>query len=282
MRRAFGVSRTDPAARLRDGFTLALGGGGARGYAHLGVIQALAELGLTPNRVVGTSIGSVMGAGLAAGLSPERMAVMAAAIDPWRLARFPARLAVVDHRAMMATVVAEVGSPMIEDLPMPYAAAAYDLVTGQHRAITTGPVADALVRSCAISVVFPPVPEGDAVLADAGIWEPVPVSLARAWSDEPVLGVQLIGSIPPIFEKGPIAWSLRLGSRLLGTSANGRLDARRYTALLAEAVTRPVTQAVPDLMIRPMLWDVNWVRFGAIETPRRRGYEAAMHALRSS
>ena len=152
-------------------------------------------------------------------------------------------------------------------------------MTGEQRAITTGPVADALVRSCAISVVFPPVPQGDAVLADAGIWEPVPVSLARAWSDEPVLGVQLIGAIPPIFEKGPIAWSLRLGARWLGTSPNGRLGARRYTALLAQAVTRPAIHAVPDLMIRPMLWDVNWVRFGAVETPRKRGYEAAMRAL---
>ena len=83
------MSQTDPAARLRDGFTLALGGGGARGYAHLGVIQALDELGLEPNRVVGTSIGSVLGAGLAAGLSPERMAALAVAVDPWRLARFP-------------------------------------------------------------------------------------------------------------------------------------------------------------------------------------------------
>ena len=274
------MSQTDPAARLRDGFTLALGGGGARGYAHLGVIQALDELGLKPNRVVGTSIGSVLGAGLAAGLSPERMAAMAVAINPWRLARFPARLAVVDHRAMMATVVAEVGNPRIEDLPMPYAASAYDIVSGEQRAITTGPVLDALVRSCAISVVFPPVPQGDAVLADAGIWEPVPVSLARAWSDEPVLGVQLIGAKPPLFEQGPIAWSLRLGAQWLGTSPNGRLDARRYTALLAEAVTRPTIRVVPDVMIRPMLWDVNWVRFGAIETPRKRGYEAAMRALR--
>ena len=71
-----------------------------------------------------------------------------------------------------------------------------------------------------------------------------------------------------------------MAAQWLGASPNGRLDARRYTALLAEAVTRPVTQAVPDLMIRPMLWDVNWVQFGAIEKPRTRGYNAAMRALR--
>jgi len=268
--------------RLRDGFTLALGGGGARGYAHLGVLEALDELGLRPNRVIGTSIGSVIGAGWAAELSADRMAAMAAAVDPWRMARFPARLAVFDHRDMMARVVAEVGNPLIEDLERPYAAAAYDLVTGTALAITRGPVADALVRSCAISVVFPPVPQGDAVLADAGIWEPVPVSLARAWSDEPVLGVQLIGAKPPLLERGPLAWSLRTGARWLGTSPNGRLDARRYTALLAEAVTRPTIRSAPDVMIRPMLWDVNWMRFGNITTPRRRGYEATMRALGSA
>ena len=74
---------------------------------------------------------------------------------------------------------------------------------------------------------------------------------------------------------GPCGWE----RTWLGTSPNGRLDARRYTALLAQAVTGPAIHAVPDLMIRPMLWDVNWVRFGAVETPRKRGYEAAMRAL---
>jgi NTE family protein len=265
-----------------DGFSLALGGGGARGYAHIGVAAALAERGLAPARIIGTSMGSVVGAGLAAGLSPARMTAMAARIDPWRMARRPARLALFDHRPLMEDIVAEVGNPRIEDLPIPYAAATYDLVAGRHELITTGPVADALIRSCAISVVFPPIVEGQAIWVDAGVWEPVPISLARRWApDAPVIGVQVISAKPAWFATPPLAWSLRAGARLFGgTAARGRrLTARRYTALLADRITNPIEDATADLLIRPALGHFSWIRFGVVDEPVRRGYEAARAAL---
>jgi len=181
---------------LTSGFSLALGGGGARGFAHVGVAEALAERGLVPGRIVGTSMGSVIGAGLAAGLTAERIVELASRFDPWRMARRPARLGIFDHRPLMERIVAEVGHPQVEDLPIPFAAATYDLVSGRHELITRGPVADALIRSCAISVVFAPIIDGEAIWADAGVWEPVPISLTRAWSTEPVVGVQVIAPKP--------------------------------------------------------------------------------------
>lgn len=267
-------------AALASGFSLALGGGGARGFAHLGVAEALAERGLVPGRIVGTSMGSVIGAGLAAGLTAERMVAMAAQFDPWRMARRPARLAMFDHRPLMERVVAEVGDPRIEDLPIPFAAATYDLVTGRHQLITRGPVSDALIRSCAISVVFAPIVDGAAIWADAGVWEVVPISMTRAWSAEPVVGVQVIAPKPAWFARSPVAWSLRAGARVLGTGNSGdRLGARRYAALLAHRITDPVVDAPADLLIVPNLRGISWVRFGNVETPRRRGYEAARRAL---
>lgn len=272
-------SRPLPAA-LASGFSLALGGGGARGFAHLGVAEALAERGLVPGRIVGTSMGSLIGAGLAAGLTAERMVAMAAQFDPWRMARRPARLAMFDHRPLMEQVVAEVGDPRVEDLPIPFAAATYDLVTGRQELITSGPVSDALIRSCAISVVFAPIVDGEAIWADAGVWEVVPISLTRAWSAQPVVGVQVIAPKPGWFAKSPVAWSLRAGSRVLGTGTPGdRLGARRYAALLAHRITDPVVDAPADLLIVPNLRGISWVRFGNVETPRRRGYEAAQRAL---
>jgi predicted acylesterase/phospholipase RssA len=265
-----------------EGFTLALGGGGARGYAHLGVAAALAERDLAPARIIGTSMGSVVGAGLAAGLSAEQMTAMAARIDPWRMARRPARLALFDHRPLMELIVAEVGNPRIEDLPTPYAAATYDLVSGRHELITSGPVADALARSCAISVIFPPIVDGDAVWVDAGVWEPVPISLARRWApDAPVIGVQVISPKPGWFATPPLAWSLRAGARLFGgTAPDGpRLTARRYTALLAERITSPIEDATADLLIKPDLGHFSWIRFGVVDEPRERGYWAAFEAL---
>ena len=265
---------------LASGFSLALGGGGARGFAHLGVAEALAERGLVPGRILGTSIGSVIGAGLAAGLTAERIVELASRFDPWRMARLPARLGIFDHRPLMEKVVAEVGHPRIEDLPIPFGAAAYDLVSGRHELITTGPVSEALIRSCAISVVFAPDADGDAIWADAGVWEPVPISLARLLSSDPVVGVQVIAPKPAWFATSPVAWSLRAGARMLGTQARGeRLGARRYTALLAARITDPVLDARADLLIVPNLRGVSWVRFGDVETPRRRGYQAAQRAL---
>jgi predicted acylesterase/phospholipase RssA len=265
---------------LASGFSLALGGGGARGFAHLGVAEALAERRLVPSRIVGTSMGSVIGAGMAAGLSAERMAAMAAKIDPWQMARRPARLGLFDHRQLMEQIVAEVGHPRIEDLPIPYGAAAFDLVSGRHELITSGPVAEALARSCAISIVFAPIVDGDVIWADAGVWEPVPISLARGWASDPVIGVRVIRAKPAWFAAGPVAWSLRFGSRMLGTAPRGtRLDARRYTALLAQRITDPVVDSRADILIEPRLGSSSWVRFGGVEMPRRRGYEAAVRAL---
>jgi len=269
---------------LASGFSLALGGGGARGFAHLGVAEALAERGLVPGRILGTSMGSVIGAGLAAGLTAERIVELAERFDPWRMARRPARLGIFDHRPLMERVVAEVGHPRIEDLPVPFGAATYDLVSGRHELITSGPVSDALIRSCALSVVFLPVADGDAIWADAGVWEPVPISLARLLSAEPVVGVQVIAPKPGWFASSPVAWSLRAGARMLGTEARGerrgeRLGARRYAALLAARITDPVVDARADLLIVPNLGGVSWVRFGDVETPRRRGYQAAQRAL---
>lgn len=276
------MSRSDrpTVTTLASGFTLALGGGGARGYAHLGVADVLAERHLVPGRIIGTSMGAVMGAGLAAGLSVDHIAAMAARIDLWRVAQKRVRLALFDVRPLLEQVVAEVGIARIEDLPIPFAAAAYDLVRGEHRLITTGLVADALIRSCAMNVIFSPVVDGEVVWADGGLWESVPISLARAWSPEPVVGVRVISPKPALFERGPVAWSLRSGARLLGTDArNGRLDARRYAALLGHAITHPVTHFPADLLISPRVGSVRWVRFGDVETPRRRGYVAARQAL---
>jgi predicted acylesterase/phospholipase RssA len=273
-----------PNPDFSSGFTLALGGGGARGWAHLGVMDALAERQLTPGRILGTSMGAVVGAGMALGLPVDRIAEMSADVNVWRMARRGVRFGIVDVQPIIERLVASVGDPLIEDLPIPFGAAAFDLATGEHRLITTGRVADALLRSCTVNILFKPMVDGDVVWADAGIWEPVPISLARAWSPDPVVGVQLIGPKLPIFDRGPVAWSLRAGARLLNADhrnrrPDGRLDARRYAALLAAGITHPITIAPADLLIVPRLSDILWVRFGDVERPRRRGYEAAREAL---
>src|SRR5918999_1304701 len=105
-------------ASFDGGFTLALGGGGARGWAHVGVARALAAHGMRPRRIVGTSMGAIVGAALAAGRSPDEIEIGAVrARMHRRLMRRRGRLALFDPRPVLRHLSAELGDPNIEDLP---------------------------------------------------------------------------------------------------------------------------------------------------------------------
>ena len=217
-----------PGARLNleDGFTLALGGGGARGWAHIGVARALAQHDLRPQRIVGTSMGAIIGAGMAAGRNPDQLEAAARRISVYRHMRRPGRLALFDARALLERTVRELGDPRIEDLPVPLGVTTYDLVAGRPRLITEGPLVDALEMSIAVPFFLPPRRRADGVWCDAGPWEGVPVTLARAWApDLPVVGV--LADIPkPAFLASPMGAailrraSVRLASPECGPPAD--------------------------------------------------------------
>lgn len=248
-------------------FTLALGGGGARGYAHIGVARALDEAGLRPARIVGTSMGAVVGAGLAAGRTADEMLAVARRMPVYRLVRRRARLALFDPRPLVRRLTAELGDPRIEDLPTPLGITAYDLVRGEPRLLTTGRLADALVASIAVPLFFPPRPDGDGIWSDAGPWEGIPVSLARAWApDEPVVGVFVDVPKPAFLASRIGAPILRSVSRRLGLpSAGERLTARRYLGLLTARWADPVVSIPPDVLIAPRLGRLNALQFGQID-----------------
>ncbi len=258
---------TESSRRLADGFTLALGGGGARGYAHIGVARALAEAGLHPTRIVGTSMGAVVGAALAAGRTPAEILEGARRLPVYRLVGKRARLALFDPRPVLARLSAELGDPRIEELPTPLGITVFDLVSGRPRLITTGRLADALEVSIAVPLFFPPRRHAGGVWSDAGPWEGIPVTLARAWApDLPVIGVH-VDSPKPAFLASPVgARMLRAVSGRLGTGSVGdRLTARRYLGLLTARWADPVVNQPPDLLIAPRLGRLNALQFGQVD-----------------
>lgn len=256
-----------PGARVTvaDGFTLALGGGGARGWAHIGVARGLDRLGLRPTRIVGTSMGAIIGAGMAAGRTPDQMEEAAGRTKVYRLMR-RGRLALFDARPLLERMASELGDPRIEDLPIPLGITTYDLVAGRPRLITSGPLVDALERSIAVPFFLPPRRDADGVWCDAGPWEGVPVTLSRAWDPSlPVIGV--LADIPkPAFLASRLgAAVLRAAStRLAGSSTGERLTARRYLSLITARWADPVVVAPPDLLIAPRLGRMNALQFGRI------------------
>jgi NTE family protein len=272
-----------PGARLNlaDGFTLALGGGGARGWAHIGVARALAQLDLRPQRIVGTSMGAIVGAGMAAGRNPEQLEAAARRISVYRHMRRPGRMALFDARVLLERTVRELGDPRIEDLPTPLGVTTYDLIAGRPRLITEGPLVDALEMSIAVPFFLPPRRRADGVWCDAGPWEGVPVTLARAWApDLPVVGV--LADIPkPAFLASPIGAAIlrRASVRLASRNGGHRLTARRYLSLLTARWADPVVVEPPDLMIAPRLGRMNALQFGRVGPAIAIGERDALAAL---
>lgn len=273
-------ARTGP-MNLARGFTLALGGGGARGWAHIGVARALEERGLRPRRIVGTSMGAIIGAGMAAGRTADEMEEAARRLSVHRLMRKRGRLALFDPRPALEAMARELGDPRIEDFPMPLGITAYDLVAGRPRLITSGSLVDALEISIAVPLFFPPRRDADGVWCDAGPWEGIPVSQARAWEPElPVVGV--LADIPkPGFLAGRIGSRvLRAASARLGVGSTAeRLTARRYLGLLTARWADPVVVEPPDLLIVPRLRWMNALQFGAIDRAVTIGERDARRAL---
>lgn len=265
-------------------FTLALGGGGGRGWAHIGVAAALEEAALRPSLIVGTSMGAIVGAGLAAGYSPDQIDRAARRTPVYRLVGRRARHALFDPRPLLERLAASMGDPLIEELPTPLAIAAYDLASGDAVAITRGRVIDALERAIAVPFFFPPCPDGEHLWCDAGPWESVPVSLARSLAPaDPVIGVWVDNPKPAVFGLRPVAAVMRRLSSRLGTGRPGdRLSARAYLGLMTGRFAEPVVDEAPDLLIRPRLGIMPAWHFSRVSEMRRRGHRDAREALRAA
>jgi NTE family protein len=260
-------------------FSLALGGGGGRGWAHLGVARALDEASLRPALIVGTSMGAIVGAALAAGMRPEQIERMAARSGSvYRVVGKRARFALFDPEPVLARIDGALGSPRIEDLPGRLAVTAYDLVGGRPTAITSGPLVEALRRSIAVPLFFPPRHDADGVWCDAGPWESVPVTIARRLSPNPVIGVWVDVPKPAFMASRPVATLLRGAARLTRGEPQ-QLTARRYFSLLTQRWADPVVADPPDLLIRPRLGLSSALRFSQVAQASAIGYRDAKTAL---
>jgi NTE family protein len=173
---------------------LVLGGGAARGFAHIGVIQALEEAGFRPDLVVGTSAGSVVAALFASGKSGRELQSIAESMDEasfsdWRLPFF--RPGLLKGEALARFVKAQVGGKQIQDLRMPLGVVATDLQSGQGVLFQRGDVATAVRASSAIPAFFQPVVISGREYVDGGLVAPVPVEFARQMGAQVVIAVDI-------------------------------------------------------------------------------------------
>lgn len=188
-------TRPDPRAPAPRRIGLALGGGSARGFAHIGVLQALDEAKVPVDVVAGTSAGALVGAFYAAGISPWKMQDIALKVRDIDVADFASgsKRGMLGGMALRRLVNSLLGDMPIEKMPRRFAAVATDLASGDKVALQRGDTGAAVAASCAIPGVFIPAQLNGRELVDGGLTSPVPVGVARQLGAEAVIAVDVGG-----------------------------------------------------------------------------------------
>ncbi|WP_416561310.1 patatin-like phospholipase family protein [Limnohabitans sp. yimb22184] len=241
---------------------LALGGGAARGFAHVGVIQVLEEAGLRPSHVVGTSAGSLVASLYASGKSPQELVRVAesmqeAEITDWMLPIL--NRGALRGEALAKYVNTQVGGKSLEQMKIPLGIVATDLSSGQAITFRRGNTGAAVRASSAVPAVFQPVRVGEREYVDGGLVAPVPVRQTREMGANFVIAVD-ISSDPEGNPYGDTFQILMQTFAIMGKSIN--------TLALKEA----------DWVVRPALSGVKSADFGA----RQRAIEAGRAAMRAA
>jgi len=238
---------------------LVLSGGVAKGLAHIGVVRALLELGVPIDCVAGTSSGSLVGALVAAAMSPAEMEALARGTR-WRDVARPVipRLGLLDGGRLEQLLIKILGDRLIENLPLPFAAVATDIETGQEVVIRSGPLAAAVRASCSVPGFFTPVEIGGRLLVDGGVVNNVPVGVARLLGADFVIAVDLSGRIDAT------PFSRNIFGVLL----------RSYEIMLHEK--RAIEARGANILIRPRVERLGLVNLDAATEYIVAGYEATM------
>ena len=246
---------------------LALGGGGARGLAHIGILQVLEREGFRIQALAGTSIGGIIGAAYAAGYGPEEIINLAQAASIRELLRArPMGPALVGIERIEEWLHGILGQRTFADLRLPFAVTAADLNSGQEVVIKDGVVAHAVLATIALPGIFPPQLLGNHRLIDGGALDPVPVRPARALSGAPVVacvlspGRELWGetrspSVTGMLPGVEVLMRLRPGQALKVFQEYMEIASRTYTEARLELDQ-------PEVIVRPEVW-----RVGLLDEP---------------
>jgi NTE family protein len=240
---------------------LALGGGAARGFAHIGVLQVLEEQGIKPDVIVGTSAGSVVATLYAAGKTPAEMANIAMNLDESSLSDwvFPGR-SLMKGEAIAKLVRTHTGGKPIEAMRLPLGIVAADLQSGQAILFRKGDAAQAVRASSSVPGVFEPVKINGHEYIDGGAVSPIPVRFARQMGADLVIAVD-ISAIPE------------------GQPTKGMVDILMQTFnIMGHSISQfELTEA--DVVMRPRLEGIGSADFASRRLSLLAGREAALSVL---
>jgi NTE family protein len=300
------VDRQEPKAE-RAKIGLAMGGGAARGWAHIGILRTLAKAGIMPDIIAGTSMGALAGGAWAADRL-DQLEEFARSMTKRRMFGFLdwrfSGSGLIGGGRLTRLLGENFGELKIEDLPIRYAAIATELSSGHEIWLTRGNLIQAMCASYALPGIFPPVNVGGRWLVDGALVNPVPVSAARALGARVVIAVNLHSDV---FAKGTVIQNgaadettSALPALPAGESSRGLMEnvfgrrspiehngPRGISAVMMDAFN--ITQDrisrsrlagdPPDVMIAPKLNTVGLFEFYRAEEAIAAGVEAAERAL---
>jgi NTE family protein len=271
---------------------LALGGGGIKGIAHIGVLDCLVKEGFTIQAVAGTSVGGLVGAVFAAGYQPDEILELIEGINQNKMySRDPKdNPSLLGYTGIAEALIKLLGESNFTDLKIPFACTAVDINTSQEVYLNEGVVIEALLATMAVPGIFPSKKRGEAELIDGGVLDPVPVNLVRCLAPHyPVVAVALNPErerwnqlpqfniappvsmpIPPPIVEGIARMRIAQAFRIFLQSID--ISARSLTELRLE-VDRP------EVIIRPEVHEYGLLDQVNPKVLVRAGYEAARRAL---
>jgi NTE family protein len=250
----------NPAAR--PGIGLALGGGFARGFAHLGVLRVLEEQQIPISHIAGTSVGSILGAAYASGAPLSRIISTCRNLRFRDIARWRvSRLGLASNHRLGNLIEQVFESRQFEDLRIPLAVVATDLSSGEPVVFTQGNLVDAIRASCAFPGLFQPVEIGTRCLADGGLVAPVPTRAVRELGATSVLGIS-VGMHDGY--RGAPTNIFQVVSRAVSAAQKHQLE---------------VWERHADLVLRPEVQSLAWDDFDRAEEAIEAGAVATRRAL---
>ncbi len=276
-----------PKGRAAGALGLALGGGGARGLAHIGVLKVLEEAGIEVDFVTGTSMGGLVALAWGAGMPAAAMEELARRTQVMRLFTLDKTgLALAGTEKVGALASRIAGVPNLEDLPRRCAVVAVDINSGARVTIASGSVEKAVCATIAIPGVLSPVPDGDRMLVDGGILEPIPVQAAYELGARRVVAVDVTPNrdrplAPDAFHgmvPRQVASSLAF-LRLFGRSRHIDVIVKSTEVQSRELLEMRLAAVPPTLLIRPEVGLVLTDQFHRVEECIAAGEEAARAAL---
>lgn len=263
---------------------LALGGGGSRGYAHVGVLRRLEQEGYRVRAVAGTSAGGIIAAFYATGYTPDEMEKRFVELDASRLYSRdeedgPGLLGLAGARRVLQEFL---GDRTFADLHLPCALTAVDVRTGREVILKEGRVVDAVLATIAVPGVFPPKTMGGHELVDGGVLDPVPVSVARALAPTlPVVAVVLTPQTEPAINLDQLPLPVPLPAPVLRRLTQTRIaQAFRIFAASVDIGSRMLSELRlqvddPEVVIRPDVGHIGLLDRVDVADVIRRGEVAA-------